>query len=133
MKELFSKHAQFEDARPLMKHSTYWYQERAGHEVEEWKMEDPTLDPEAFLSEASDVFLFWAAALNSAGISPEVAHQAILQKIELNEQRFPTDLFQEGVFSEAYKEAKRREGKDVREFDVYTPSVFAPENDHFEA
>ncbi len=128
MKELQAKYQDFVDERPNLSKSPFFMQFKIHEEADELlaEMGDPAeMTPEQRIvlgDELADIFSFTMGIANVYGID---LAEAFDRKLAYNRDRFHPD--------ETYEESKIREGRPIKEFDVYTPSISSPENDHFEA
>lgn len=101
MREIFQALEGLHERRPEVKRSPVWYVEKIRHEESHELLEvtynEPT--PEqipAMLSEGADVILCVVDLFRSVGVSPDVALQAILQKVDEIGQR-PSEHFRRGI------------------------------------
>lgn len=130
--EVFDRHKTFEDVRPQMKHYPFWYSERLRIENEELGhalVDNPTPEQmEEIKAEMADCYLFLIGLANRYGMEAADVVDAIHRKLDMNEERFPVELFN-GTngqsFKENYAEAKRREGRPIEKPVVIYESAFA--------
>ena len=131
MKEIWEAHTAFEEARPMTRHSPYWYgtrlEKEAGELVDSTHNDPNPEQLKEMVNEGADVLIFLIAYFNSVGVSPSDLLQATLEKIDYNERRFPTELFGSDstlTYDEAYRIAKEREGRPLSKPVVVYDSSF---------
>lgn len=127
MEMLFTRSEQLDSLTPPR--SVYWAQHKVAEEGLEFEVTDHELNRHEFLSEGADVIIAWIKAMREAGVSWEVAFQAVLFKYDVLELRFQeTNLLMGNgkTHEENYNATKDKAPK----IDVYTPSIAL--KDHFD-
>ena len=112
MKEIFHRQQQLDNIvrEEGIDRSTYWWLEKSNEEAQEWKVTDPDIDFEAFLMEGADVFISWVGTMRAAGVSWEMAWDAVKFKMDIIEQRLHYAKKAAGngrPFEENYERAKK--------------------------
>ena len=105
-KELWEKHDQLLEVTPHR--SVYWGIYRTQAEAVEFTQTDPELTPQEFLDEGSDIIISVMTTFKSAGISYEVALQAIHNKLDEITDRATKATIEVPIFDSEWEEAYQR-------------------------